>query len=141
MESTSTNEPNTIDRRELLRDVVVFQAKLIADGLRDLVLVPASLIAGAISLFRRGDKPGSEFYDLLKYGRQTEHWINLFGVIKERNLEDAKSRRDLGNIDDIADRVEAFIVHEYNKGEMSAKARDRLNRALDALQKRGKQND
>ena len=37
-------------RLDLVRDIAVFQAKLIVDGLRDLMLVPASLIAGIMSL-------------------------------------------------------------------------------------------
>lgn len=137
MKSTSTTETKPIDRVELFRDVLVFQVKLLADGLRDLLLVPVSLIAGAISLLRRGDQPGTEFYDVLKHGQRAEHWINLFGVLQERGLDSGQDPKDLGDIDDIADRVEAFIVHEYNKGEVSAKAKDRLNRALNALQKRG----
>ena len=32
-----------LDRRTLIRDVSVLQAKLIVDGLRDLILVPLSI--------------------------------------------------------------------------------------------------
>ena len=47
-------------RLNLLRDIAVFQAKLIVDGLRDLMLVPASLIAGIMSLASGSDgKPGT----------------------------------------------------------------------------------
>lgn len=140
MNMESISNPARTGRGQLFRDILVFQAKLVADGLRDLLLVPASLIAGAISLLRGGEQPGKEFYDLLKHGRRSERWINLFGVLKERGLDVGDRHGGVENIDQIADRVEAFIVHEYNKGEVSAKARDRLNRALDALQKRSRKN-
>ena len=58
-----------LDRRTLVRDVAVFQFKLIVDGLRDLVLVPVSFIAGVISLLATKDgEPGPQFYDLLDGG-------------------------------------------------------------------------
>ena len=63
----------------LLRDIGVLQVKLVIDGFRDLLLVPASLIAGLISLVNtQNGKPGSEFYELVSVGRQSERWINLF---------------------------------------------------------------
>ena len=69
----------------LLRDVGVLQVKLIIDGFRDLLLVPASLIAGLISLVNtQNGKPGSEFYELVSVGRQSERWINLFGAADRR---------------------------------------------------------
>ena len=46
----------------LIRDIAVLQVKLIVDGLRDLLLVPASLIAGIVSIVRTDEgKPGNEF--------------------------------------------------------------------------------
>ena len=50
MNEAAPREQNTADRWSLIRDVAVLQLKLIVDGLRDLVLVPASLVAGIISL-------------------------------------------------------------------------------------------
>ena len=75
---------------------------------------------------------------MLKHGRRTESWINLFGVLKERGLDVGDRHGRVQNIDQIANRVEPLIAHEYKKGEVSAKARDRLNRALDTLQKRSR---
>ncbi len=68
------------DRWTLIRDLAVFQVKLLFDGFRDLLLLPISLIAGFVSLIKGGRTPSSEFYDLLKLGRRSEHWINLFGA-------------------------------------------------------------
>ena len=55
----------------LIRDVAVLQVKLIVDGLRDLILVPTSLIAGIVSLSKTKDgKPGPEFYSLVSAGKR-----------------------------------------------------------------------
>jgi hypothetical protein len=55
----------------LIRDIAVLQVKLLVDGARDLILVPASLIAGLVSLVKSQDgKPGPQFYTLVGVGKQ-----------------------------------------------------------------------
>ena len=130
----------SVSRWDFLRDVAVLQFKLLVDGLRDLILVPASLIVALVSLMRGGDDTGREFYELLQKGKRSEEWIDLFGALKKRGLENRPDKH-LESIDEIADRIESFIVHEYNKGGVTSKAKQRLDRALDALQKRGKSVD
>ena len=125
------------DNWTLIRDVGVLQVKLLIDGLRDLILLPASLIAGIISLFASRDgKPGPQFYQLIVAGKQSEGWINLFGAIRNAP-DDVETGVNFGNadIDDIVSRVETFVVDEYQRGGVTKQARDRLNRALDALQR------
>lgn len=60
---------SSTDRWILARDIGVLQAKLLVDGLRDLLLVPASLITGLVSLLsNKGDKANHYFYQLLDLG-------------------------------------------------------------------------
>lgn len=126
------------ERWTLLRDVAVIQGKLIVDGLRDLLLVPASLIAGLISLVTsHNGRPGPQFYHLLQFGKQTERWINLFGAVN--NAPDTvveQSPFGDQDIDDIVHRVESFIVDEYKRGGVTAQAKKRLDAFLDAMQRR-----
>jgi hypothetical protein len=133
-ESNTSAEPVVIDRWTLIRDIAVFQMKLIVDGLRDLILLPISLVAGLISLLKGGTEPGSEFYDLLRVGRRSEHWINLFGAAERMHgsskLEELFPADD---IDEIVSRVESFVVDEYNKGGVTAQAKKRFDQALDHL--------
>ena len=44
------NSAETQNRWSFGRDLLVFQFKLLADGLRDMMLIPASLIAGLVAL-------------------------------------------------------------------------------------------
>ena len=124
----------------LVRDIAVLQVKLIVDGLRDLILVPASLIAGIVSLSKTKDgKPGTEFYSLVSVGKQSERWINLFGAIKNAPPE-VVDEYNFGNadIDEIVSRVESFVVDEYKRGGVSAQAKERIDKAMRAMQRRRK---
>jgi len=127
-----------LDRRTLVRDVAVFQFKLIVDGLRDLVLVPVSLIAGIVSFVSaRDDVPGSQFYELLEVGKESEHWIDLFGALRNAPPEVRnRVRFPEENMDQILDRIETFVVDEEKRGGITAQARERLERALRGFQNR-----
>ena len=130
---------SALSRTTLARDIVVLQAKLLVDGLRDLILVPASLIVGVISLLSFDkDRPGAEFYRLLHAGKQSEHWINLFGALRNAppDLEDVKGFPD-ADMDDIVGRLETYMVEEHRRGGMTAQAKDRLDKALDTIKRRG----
>ncbi|MEJ2173067.1 MAG: hypothetical protein ACO22K_13175 [Woeseiaceae bacterium] len=124
----------------LLRDIGVLQLKLLVDGFRDLVLLPASLIAGLVSLVKgENGKPGPQFYQLLALGKQSERWINLFGAL-DNSAADLKEDRAFGemDIDEIVSRVESFVVEEYQSGGLTAHAKERIDKALETLQRKHK---
>ena len=134
----TTSEANP--RWTLIRDIGVFQVKLIVDGLRDLILVPASLIVGIVSLASGTDgKPGTQFYRLLGVGKHSEIWINLFGALKNAppDLEHPEPF-PAADMDDIVGKIEAFVVDEQKRGGMTAQARERLERALNAMQRKNR---
>ncbi len=126
------------DRWTLIRDVVVLQAKLVVDGLRDLLLVPASLVAGVWSLVSGDrDRPGPQFYQLVSLGKQSELWIDLFKAY-EHAPEEVKREHEfaVSNLDELVDRFESFVVDEYERGGVTAQAKERIDKALDAIQRR-----
>jgi hypothetical protein len=127
------------DRWTLIRDVAVLQVKLIVDGFRDLILVPLSIGAGVISLLQARDGPGTQFYDLLRVGRSSDRWINLFGAAER--IYGPSSYSDIFPVDDIDQmvaRVESFILEEYKSGGVTGEAKNRLAKALNVLRKRGR---
>ena len=132
MTDPTNTDDNAPYRWELIRDILVLQVKLIVDGLRDFLLVPVSLVVGLVSLVRGGDRPGTEFYDLLRYGRRTERLINLFGAADrvQGATEDAETIPD---IDTMVTRVERFLVDEYKKGGITAQAKDHMDQVLDSV--------
>jgi hypothetical protein len=138
MEETSEAAGHYPDRWTLIRDVVVLQAKLVVDGFRDLLLVPASLVAAIVSLVSGDkDRPGPQFYRLIGLGKQSERWIDLFKAYENAPEE---LRRDnefaVSNMDELVDRFESFVVDEYERGGVTAQAKERIDKALDAIQRR-----
>src|SRR5690554_7384997 len=100
----SKAQPST--RQQLVRNFVVFQLKLWVDGLRDLVLLPVSLVAAIVGFLRGGDDPERELNQVKEYGRQTEEWINLFGRHSTDVQGDSKNAHSLVSIDAVFDKVE-----------------------------------
>jgi hypothetical protein len=128
------------ERWTMLRDLGVLQIKLIVDGLRDLVLVPLSLVTGVISIASSKDgRPGPQFYHLLAWGKQSEVWINLFGAVKN-SPEEIEQPQPFGDqdIDDIVGRLESFVVDEVKRGGVTTQAKDRLDKILDAVQRKNR---
>jgi hypothetical protein len=126
-------------RWTLIRDIAAFQVKLVVDGLRDFLLVPASLFMGLVSLVRGQVGQDNPFYELMRLGQRSEHWINLFGAARplpgDRPAADAWPD---GDMDQALAKVEGFIKREYQAGGLTRQARERLDRALDALEKKGR---
>ena len=124
------------DRWALLRDAAVLQVKLIVDGLRDLLLVPASLVAAIVSLLSGEDgKPGPQFYRLVGFGKRTERWIDLFAAA--RHSPEGIAEDDMANevnIDTLVGKMESFVVDEYRKGGVTKQAKDQIDKALNAMQ-------
>jgi hypothetical protein len=134
-----TEEDRAPDRWTLIRDVAVFQVKLLVDGFRDVLLVPVSLVAGIVSLVGGGARSGPDFYDLLRIGRRSERWINLFGAAERLHGPPSDEEKfKVEDIDEIVARVEGFVIDEYRKGGVTAQAKDRLDSALDLLHKKAR---
>ena len=99
----------------------------------------ASLLAGIASLVTgSGGQPGRQFYSLLEFGKQTERWINLFGALRHApGSPNRGARMPAGEFDDLVERLEGFVVDEVRRGGVTARAKERLDRILDAMQRGG----
>ncbi|MDJ0653469.1 MAG: hypothetical protein QNJ40_04890 [Xanthomonadales bacterium] len=106
----------------LFRDVLKFQAKLVVDGLRDALMIPVSLVAALAGLVMEPGNPARLFNKVLDFGRKTESWINLFGRPEE----------DPG-IDELFGRLEQRIKEQYDRGGITASAKDTIDGSLDRL--------
>ena len=106
----STRNP----RVELARETAVLQIKLLFDGLRDAILIPVSLVAALIGLLRGGTDCDREFRRVLKLGRRSERWINLFGHQRPLGGDPVT-----GSMDSILNQVETAVMKQYKRGAQS----------------------
>ncbi len=118
-------------RVALVRNTVVFQLKLMADGFRDLVLLPISLVAAMVGFLRGGDEPEREFNRVIDLGRSSEEWINLFG-----NHEATDHSHMATSIDTIFARLEDTLKQSYKVAGTSEGVKTEINNALRAAHKK-----
>lgn len=67
-------------KSQVARDMMVFQAKLFVDGIKDVLMSPLSLLAGLAGILLSRGNPGAPLYELMRLGKRLERWINLFGA-------------------------------------------------------------
>lgn len=67
-------------RRVLVRDLVVFQTKLMLDGLKDLALLQASIVAALVDFVFMPVTRGRCFYGVLRLSERVDLWFNLYGA-------------------------------------------------------------
>lgn len=104
-------------RADLFRDAAILQLKLLADGLRDALLIPLSLVAALIGLARGGPDCDREFRRVIKLGLRSERWINLFGHHKPLGRSGPA-----GSMDSIIEQVESTVLDQYRRGRKAAEA-------------------
>ena len=97
---------------QLFRDVIVFQVKLAADGLRDLLLSPVSIVSALVGMVLAPADPQKYFRRLMQFGHKTDRMINLF---------DSRSSSDDGPkpfADAYVQKLEHLLVDAYKKGAL-----------------------
>lgn len=102
---------------------MVFQGKLVVDGLRDVILSPISIVAALTDLAMPGDDRGRRFYAVVKFGRRTEGWINLFGAA-DRHEPDF----DPQGIDAVVEELERLVRDPARREDVRERARHILQR-------------
>ena len=124
------------ERWRFLRDVLVFQVKMLFDNLRDFALMPLSLGAALIDLVSKGEREGALFYKVLHWGAHSEKVIDVYSAI-ERDRPQSES--DVGandpsyTIDTVVARLEGVLMREYEKGGTAATIKSAMDRAIDQL--------
>jgi hypothetical protein len=127
-------------RWKFLRDVLVFQLKLILGNLQNFVLVPVSLVAAILDLFIKGEREGEKFYKVMDWGRRTDEMINVYSAIGGYHATGGDNERAMYGdftVDTIVEKVEGAIVREYQKGGTAANIKGAVDRAIDGMQKHG----
>ena len=133
MSSTlSPPQASADDRWTFLRDVLVFQLKLLVDNLRDFALMPVSLAAALVDLFYKGEREGALFYKVLRWGAHSEKIIDVYSAIDQHETGPSENNPNY-TIDGVIARLEGVLVREYEKGGTAASIKTAMDRAIDQL--------
>lgn len=124
--------PGAAERWTFIRDVIVFQIKLFLDNLRDLVLMPVALAAAIIDLFVRGEREGSLFYKVLRWGAHSEEVIDVYSAIEHHDPGGFRIS-EAYTVDGVIARLQGVVVREIEKGGTAATIKTAMDRAIDQL--------
>ena len=81
----SPREEST-SRTKIIRDVLIFQAKLWLEGFKDFVLMPLSMGAAVIDIVFRGSGRGT-LYSVMRLGDRFERWVHLYAALEDEPAE------------------------------------------------------
>jgi hypothetical protein len=123
---------NSDDRWKFLRDVLVFQLKMLLDNVRDFALMPISLVAALIDVVSRGEREGALFYRVLQWGSHSEKVIDVYSAIEHHETGDFKISPGY-TVDGVIARLEGVLVRECEKGGTAASIKTAMDRAIDQL--------
>lgn len=118
------------DRWKFLRDVAVFQLKMVVSNVRDFALMPVSLGAAFLDFISRGEREGALFYRVLTWGAHSERMIDVYSAIHRD--DDAISEPNY-TIDAAISRLEGVLTRECKKGGTAATIKAAMDRAIDQL--------
>lgn len=124
---------NRGERWQFLRDVAVFQLKMLVDNARDFALIPVSLGAALVDLIFKGEREGALFYKVLHWGAQSEKIIDVYSAIESpAGTEGKRTARDF-TIDAVVAQLERVVVRECEKGGTAASVKAAMDRAIDQI--------
>jgi len=123
---------NADGRWQFIRDVLVFQVKLLLDNVRDFALVPVSLGAAIVDLIFKGEREGALFYKVLRWGAHSEEVIDVYSAIEHHDPGDFKVNPEY-TVDAVIARLEGVLVRECEKGGTAASIKAAMDRAIDQL--------
>lgn len=129
---TSNSSAAANERWTFIRDVVVFQIKMLLDNLRDLVLMPVALVAAIIDLLYRGEREGALFYKVLRWGAHSEEVIDVYSAIEHHDPGQFKVN-EAYTVDGVIARLQGVVVREVEKGGTAATIKTAMDRAINQL--------
>ncbi len=95
----------------ILRDLLIFQVKLVLDGAKDIVLSPLCLAAAALDIVFPGNRPGHRFYAVMRFGEKYDRWLSLFAAADKANaLEDGLFGASRAGSPSLLGKIERIII-------------------------------
>ena len=122
--------PSKHERWPLIRQAIVFQLKLGLDALRDVLMSPVSIVLLVTDIVMGNNHQQSYFIRLMRLGKKSDHWINLFGVdLHKAKPENNKVAAD-SNVDYWFTKIEEVIKEQQVDGKLSQSGKEKLQKYL-----------
>lgn len=119
------------DHWKFFRDVLVFQLKMFFSNVRDFALMPVSLGAALLDLIFKGERQGTLFYQVLKWGAHSEEVINVYSMIATHQKAELNPNY---TVDAVISRLEGVLKREVDKGGTAASIKTAMDRAIGQIQ-------
>ncbi|MEE2704107.1 MAG: hypothetical protein VX614_08820 [Myxococcota bacterium] len=132
--------PETLEQRRsqnrwlLIRDTLVFQAKMLLEGIRDLVLVPLTLLAAGLGLARGGPEPQRYLLEVMRTARRFDRWLALFRPV-EREFSQPPGESERASADTYLRQLEQVLIEQHERGGITAQVKQKVDHLLDGLEK------
>jgi hypothetical protein len=107
--------------RILIRDLLIFQLKLLLDGLKDIGVFWMAIGATALDILFPGERRGHRFYAVMRAAERFDGWLNLYGA-----AEHAEDNRDglfgesAAGADTMLGRLEEIVIGRQEAGTTRA---------------------
>ena len=124
VEDAKQDKQTTVYSR--IRRLILFQIKLAADALRDLLLSPLAIICTLFDIVCHLDGRNSTFEWLMRLGRKSEYFINLF--------EQKHRFKDQRDIEKVASSLESAIKNEMQSKTLTTKTKQKFRKQSNKIQ-------
>jgi hypothetical protein len=76
------------DRWVIVRDLIIFQIKLLLEGLKDIVVSQISIGAAALDLLFPTANRGARFYAVMRAAERFDNWLSLYGATEKASANE-----------------------------------------------------
>lgn len=118
----------------LIRETLVFQAKMLLEGIRDVVLVPLTLLAAGLGLALGGPNPQRFLLSVMRTARRFDSWLSLFQPI-EHEFVKPPVESDRSSADTYLRQLEQVLIEQHERGGITAQVKHKVDHLLDGLEK------
>ena len=118
--SHNSQLPVPADPGMVFRDFIVFQLKLAADGLRDVIAINLAIVAVVMDLLvGRGGKLGL-FYGVVRLSKRFERWLDLHRMkgIPDEDAWVDRFQLPGGKADDLIDKFEDLVERKASEARV-----------------------
>jgi hypothetical protein len=118
--------PSKYEPWPLIRQGIVFQLKLGLDAVRDILMSPVSMVLVVADIVMANNHQQSYFIRLMKLGKKSDHWINLFAVDLPNGESEADEVVADSNVDYWFSKIETVVKEQQVDGKLTKAGKEKL---------------